>query len=182
MKFGWALIFSALCAASNAKAEQGCPPGQIPATANGSITSCGPIPSGYNEQQDSAAPRPSGKWIKTWGAIAMGSIDSIFSYGVTTGKLSKSEAEKDALNRCASHGEKDCKIGLAYKNQCAAIAEPKVNGKPFSTGLSNFVGAGTTVEASNVALERCKADNRPTPGVECKIIYEACSEPIFKAY
>ncbi|SOO31946.1 DUF4189 domain-containing protein [Xanthomonas phaseoli] len=78
--------------------------------------------------------------------------------------------------------KKNCKVGLAYENQCAVIAEPKVNGKPFSTGFSRFVGAGTTVEASNVALERCKADNRTTPGVECKIIYEACSEPIFEAY
>ncbi|ATS87133.1 MULTISPECIES: DUF4189 domain-containing protein [Xanthomonas] len=178
MKFGWALIFSALCAAGTAKAEQGCPPGQYPIGGQG-VAACAPIPQENSTEQQS---RPSGKWIKTWGAIAMGSVDSIFSYGVTTGKLSKSEAEKDALNRCASHGEKNCKIGLAYKNQCAAIAEPKVNGKPFSTGLSNFVGAGTTAEASNVALERCKADNRPTPGVECKIIYEACSEPIFKAY
>jgi hypothetical protein len=159
---------------------QGCPPGQYQIGGQGAIA-CAPIPQG-NSEQTTSAPRPLGKWIKTWGAIAMGSVDSIFSYGVTTGKLSKSEAEKDALNRCASHGEKNCKIGLAYENQCAAIAEPKVNGKPFSTGLSNFVGAGTTVEASNVALERCKADNRPTPGVECKIIYEACSEPIFEAY
>ncbi|MCD5975507.1 DUF4189 domain-containing protein, partial [Pseudomonas quasicaspiana] len=156
------------------------PPGQYPIGGQG-VAACAPIPQG-SSQETAPAPRPLGKWIKTWGAIAMGSVDSIFSYGVTTGKLSKSEAEKDALNRCASHGEKNCKIGLAYKNQCAAIAEPKVNGKPFSTGLSNFVGAGTIVEASNVALERCKADNRPTPGVECKIIYEACSEPIFKAY
>ncbi|MCE4517809.1 DUF4189 domain-containing protein [Xanthomonas hortorum] len=116
---------------------QGCPPGQYQIGGQGAIA-CAPIPQG-NSEPAAPAPRPLGKWIKTWGAIAMGSVDSIFSYGVTTGKLSKSEAEKDALNRCASHGEKNCKIGLAYNNQCAAIAEPKVNGKPFSTGLSNFL-------------------------------------------
>ncbi|MEQ7330307.1 DUF4189 domain-containing protein [Xanthomonas campestris pv. campestris] len=112
----------------------------------------------------------------------MGSIDSIFNYGVTTGKLSKSEAEKDALSRCASHGEKNCKIGLSYKNQCAVIAEPKVNEKPFANGLSNFVGAGTIAEASEVALDRCRSDNKAIPGMECKIIYQACSEPTFKSY
>ncbi|MDC8640877.1 DUF4189 domain-containing protein [Xanthomonas hortorum] len=84
---------------------QGCPPGQYQIGGQGAIA-CAPIPQG-NSEQTTPAPRPLGKWIKTWGAIAMGSVDSIFSYGVTTGKLSKSEAEKDALNRCASHGEKN---------------------------------------------------------------------------
>lgn len=168
--------------ASSAMAEQGCPPGQIPAQSNGNMASCGPIPPGYYQSQESAPPRPSGNWIKTWGAIAIGSIDSITSYGVTTGKLSKSEAEQDALRRCASHGETNCQIGLAYKNQCAVIAEPQINGKPFPDGLSDFVGAGTTSEASTVALDRCKVDNKSTASATCKIIYQACTEPIFQKY
>lgn len=182
MKLGWALIIFVAFFAGGVQAEQGCPPGQIPTQSNGSMASCGPIPPGYYQNQEPAPPRPSGKWIKTWGAIAIGSIDSITSYGVTTGKLSKSEAEQDALRRCASHGETNCQIGLAYKNQCAVIAEPQINGKPFPGGLSDFVGAGTNSEASTVALDRCKVDNKSTAGATCKIIYQACTEPIFQKY
>ncbi|WP_150116013.1 DUF4189 domain-containing protein, partial [Xanthomonas phaseoli] len=121
-------------------------------------------------------------WIKTWGAIAMGSIDSITSYGVNTGKLSKAEAEKDALRRCASHGETNCRIGLSYENQCAVIAEPQINGKPFSTGFSRFIGAATIAEASEYALDKCEQDNKNSPGAQCKIVYTACTEPIFQKY
>ncbi|MFC3656606.1 DUF4189 domain-containing protein [Xanthomonas hyacinthi] len=182
MKLDRALIVLIACIAGSAQAEQGCPPGQIPAQSTGSMASCGPIPPGYYTQQEPVAPRPSGEWKKTWGAIAIGSIDSITSYGVITGKHSKTEAEEDALKRCASHGETNCKIGLAYRNQCAVIAEPQIDGKPFANGFSDFVGAGTTSEASTVALERCKADNKSTAGAACKIIYQTCSEPIFQKY
>ncbi|WP_230429880.1 DUF4189 domain-containing protein [Xanthomonas melonis] len=113
---------------------QGCPVGQYQIGGQGAVA-CAPIPQASSTEQQSL---PSGKWIKTWGAIAMGSVDSIFSYGVTNGKLSKSEAEKDALKRCASHGEKNCKIGLAYKNQCAAIAEPKLMESHFQQAFQTL--------------------------------------------
>ena len=171
-----------MCIAGSALAEQGCPPGQIPAQAGGSVTSCGPIPEGYYQQQESSPPRPSGKWIRTWGAIAVGSIDSTTSYGVTTGKLSKSEAELDAMRRCASHGETNCKVGLAYENQCAVIVEPHINGRPFPTGFIRIVGRATVPEASKAALEICKEDNKTTPQAKCEIVYNACSDPLFQSF
>jgi len=181
MKLNISFLLAMLFIASNTYAENGCPPGQLPAQANGAITSCTPIPSGYY-QQEAPQPRPSGQWIKTWGAIAMGSIDSTNSYGVTTDKLSKLEAESDALKRCASHGETNCQIGLVYQNQCAAIAEPSIDGKTFVGGLSDFVGAGSKDKASEIALERCKKNNRDAPGAVCKVIYTACTEPVFERY
>jgi len=71
------LAFVFLAALGDARAEQGCPPGQIPAQAGGSMTSCGPIPAGYYQQQQTASPRPSGEWIETWGAIASDGGDNL---------------------------------------------------------------------------------------------------------
>ena len=53
-----------------AMAEGGCPPGQLPAAVNGGIESCGPVPSGYYEQQ-TPRPRRLGKWVRTWGAFSL---------------------------------------------------------------------------------------------------------------
>jgi hypothetical protein len=180
MKSYCALLFLIISILS-AQAEEGCPPGQIPAQAGGGMTSCGPIPAGYYQGQ-LAAPRPSGEWIKTWGAVAVGSIDSTTSYGVTTGKLSKSAAEQDAMRRCASHGETNCKLALAYENQCAVVVEPHINGLPFPTGVSRVVGRGAVHEASQAALEIRKEDNKETPAAKCEIVYSACSEPIFQKF
>ncbi|WP_229631370.1 DUF4189 domain-containing protein [Pseudomonas syringae] len=167
--------------ASNTVAEGACPPGQYQIGGQGAVA-CAPIPQENSVQQQPVAPRPTGEWIKTWGAIAMGSSDSVPNYGVTTGKPSKAEAEQDALQRCASRGQKNCQIGLAYINQCAVIAEPQLNGKPFANGSSEFIGANTLSEASKLAKEKCSVNNQETPGAECVIIYNACSEPIFHKY
>lgn len=177
MKFYWSLVFLLVLTPNFASAEGGCPAGQYPIGGQGAVA-CAPMP--QNNSQPQA--RPLGEWIKTWGAIAMGSIDSITSYGVTTGKLSKAEAEVDALIRCGSHGETNCRIGLSYRNQCAVVAEPHVNGKPFSEGYSAFIGASTVQKASKTALDKCNQANTEFAGAKCVIVYNACSEPIFKKF
>ncbi len=125
----------ALCvlmvAAYGAHAEGGCPPGQYPIGGQGAA-GCAPIP--QNQAAPQEALRPTGYWVKTWGAIAMGSGDGWNSLGVTTGKASKSGAEADALRRCSSDGVKDCRIGFVYKNQCAAVASHRWGEGPTSTG------------------------------------------------
>lgn len=176
MKFIFTLICMAAFFSGTANAEGGCPPGQYPIGGQGAVA-CAPIPQSAPQQQ-----KPEGTWVKTWGAIAMGFIDSTTSYGVTTGKPSKAEAEADALRRCASHGEKNCQIGLSYRNQCAVIAEAQINGKPFPNGSSEFIGASTESKASILALEKCKKNNITPANVQCKIIYSACSEPIFERF
>lgn len=160
-----------------ASAEQGCPPGQFPIGGQG-VAACAPIPQG-DSQQPAPAPRPLGKWIKTWGAIAMGSLGLERNYGVTTGKLSKAEAESDALARCAKHGEKNCKIGLSYFNQCVAIGEPQIDGKPNLTGDVHFYGSASVEKASAAAQAACERDN---PENSCKVVYKACTEQIFKYF
>ncbi|MEA9579714.1 DUF4189 domain-containing protein [Xanthomonas nasturtii] len=171
------VFFIYLLFASPSSAEGGCPPGQYPIGGQGAIA-CAPIPQNNVEQKS----RPSGKWLKTWGAVAVGFIDSATSYGVTTGKLSKFEAEEDALRRCSSHGETNCRIGLSYENQCAVIVEPHINGKPYSTGLLRILGRKTIAQASNEAIKICQKDNKQNSEAECKIVYAACSEPIFEKF
>ncbi|MCC8468661.1 DUF4189 domain-containing protein, partial [Xanthomonas phaseoli] len=65
-----------------AMAEQGCPPGQYPIGGQG-VAACAPIPQG-SSQETAPAPRPLGKWIKTWGAVA---LDGEGTVGVDYGKL-----------------------------------------------------------------------------------------------
>ncbi|WP_233614652.1 DUF4189 domain-containing protein [Stenotrophomonas sp. S49] len=58
--------------------------------------------------------------------------------GVSKGRDSKREAEEVALAQCATWGADDCKVMLAYENQCAAIATPKASntGSSFAGGAN----------------------------------------------
>ncbi|MGV7164608.1 DUF4189 domain-containing protein [Xanthomonas citri] len=164
------LVFSV-----SAKAEQGCPPGQFPIGGQG-VAACAPIPQGSAEQP---VARPLGKWINTWGAVAIGSLGLERNYGVTTGKLSKKEAESDALARCSKHGEKNCQIGLSYYNQCIAVGEPQISGKPNLEGRVQFFGNASPEKAASAAQSACETKN---PGDQCKVVYKACTEQIFKYF
>ncbi|MCC8472382.1 DUF4189 domain-containing protein [Xanthomonas phaseoli] len=177
MKFLIYLGFLPLFFSINAWAEQGCPPGQYPIGGQG-VAACAPIPQG-NSEQTAPAPRPLGKWINTWGAVAIGSIELEQTLGVTTGKLSKSEAESDALARCARSGAKNCQIGLAYFNQCIAVGEPQIDGKPNITGKVQFFGNASREKAAAAAQKACEARN---PENQCKVIYNACTDQIFKYF
>ncbi|NJC47402.1 UNVERIFIED_ORG: hypothetical protein GGR78_000623 [Xanthomonas campestris] len=72
------------------------------------IATCGPAPSsstGYASSQEIPAPRavPPGRWIKTWCAIASSPTSGS---GASIRKLSKKEAEIEALARRSEGGEK----------------------------------------------------------------------------
>ncbi|MBV6846599.1 DUF4189 domain-containing protein [Xanthomonas campestris pv. paulliniae] len=175
MKFYWSLVFLLVFAPNFARAEGGCPPGQYPIGGQGAV-GCAPMP--QNNSQPQA--RPLGKWIKTWGAIAMGSIDSVVNYGVSTGKFSKSEAQNEAMAKCASHGEKDCNVTLTYFNQCAAISTPEVDGKQAGGGVVQFAGSATIAEASARASSLCRNSNKPP--AQCTIIYSNCTEQVFQRF
>ncbi|MCL1552882.1 DUF4189 domain-containing protein [Xanthomonas nasturtii] len=155
---------------------QGCPVGQYQIGGQGAVA-CAPIPQGNEIQHE---PRPSGKWIKTWGAIAN---DNNSNYGVSTGKVKKTEAEKVAIEKCkqTSDREKDCHVVYVYENRCAAMSQPVQTGSVKQTGNVRVVfSAGPSVaSASKDAISYCVKEN---PGSECSVVYQQCSEPIFKAY
>lgn len=152
---------------------QGCPPGQYQIGGQGAIA-CAPIPQG-NSEPAAPAPRPLGKWIKTWGAIASDGGDNL---GVAKGKLKKSDAQEEALSKCKSVSGKECQVDFVYENQCTAIAEPYKNESAIS-GVLSYTGGPTIDVASSDALANCTKHNK---GLDCRVIYQACSEPYFQNY
>jgi len=172
-------FFLCLAAAFQASAEEGCPPGQIPAQAGGGPASCGPIPQGYYQQTQPAPAQPAGEWLRTWGAIAVGVIDSIPRYGVPVGLPSEDAAKKEAMLRCERSGAQNCRIATTFRNQCASIGEPQINGAISPDGLIQFSREPSKQEAITKALKSCQEKN---PGAECKVIYTACSEQVFRRY
>ncbi|WP_307692663.1 DUF4189 domain-containing protein [Variovorax ginsengisoli] len=147
-------------------AQTACPIG----TAAGSAT-CGPSPSqggGIIQQQ---APTPSGEWIKTWGAIAVG--NSTGDVGLAVGKMSKEQAENEALIKCAQNGALDCKQNLfTYRNQCAALAWPNTAGEYV------IIGGPSKDTAAQEASSAC--GKKASAG--CRVVYSECSEPYFRKF
>ncbi|MFS8430302.1 DUF4189 domain-containing protein [Xanthomonas campestris pv. plantaginis] len=146
---------------------QGCPIGQYQIGGQGAVA-CAPIPQGNSIQQE---PRPSGKWIETWGAIA--SDDEGGNLGVSTGILKRKNAEKDAVEKCERESQKKCTVVMAYNNQCASVARP--DGKGTITYNRGPSAEGT----SQNALSECQKENNSS---KCSIIYENCTKQIFKSF
>lgn len=117
----------------------------------------------------SAPPRMTGEWIKTWGAVA--GSDATGESGVVVGKLTEEEAKSAAIHQCALGGATDCKVDLAYKNQCVALVSSEVNSVSQSSA--------TKQRAIDLAMSRCA---KKSGGRECKVMYTACSDPIFRKY
>ncbi|WAH64140.1 DUF4189 domain-containing protein [Xanthomonas hortorum] len=164
------LAFFLLMLATSVLAEGGCPPGQYPIGGQGAMA-CAPMPQDNAQQQ----PRPIGKWIKTWGAIASDGGDNL---GVAAGKIKKNDAQQDAESKCSSQSGKKCNVVFSYQNQCAAIAEP-YQGEKAASGKLAFTGAPSKQLASDDALSLCRKDNKD---FNCRVIYTACSEPIFEKF
>ncbi|MEQ7868872.1 DUF4189 domain-containing protein [Xanthomonas sp. WHRI 8393] len=152
-------------------AEQGCPPGQFPIGGQGAAA-CAPIPQGDSVQKQ---PRPIGKWINTWGAIASDGGDNL---GVSVGERGKKSAQDAALLKCKEQSNQECKIEFTYYNQCAAIVEPYRDEKAIP-GVMAYAGAPTEEMANTNALSFCKKNN---PAAKCRSIYTECTKPIFKKY
>ncbi|WP_379653610.1 DUF4189 domain-containing protein [Pseudoxanthomonas sp. UC19_8] len=128
----------------------------------------------YNQQGNEIAlpPRPAGKWIKTWGAIAKDSVGT--EVGASVGKLSRGEAEQAALTACARGGGSSCKALFAYQNQCVAYA----TGLQSSGRAWEVQSSAKNIEiASSEALKGCAEKSS-----DCKILYTDCTDPIFQRY
>ncbi len=165
---GVLLLVLALVAPSMAFAEGGCPPGSYPVGGQG-VQGCAPIPGGGAAKAEEA--RPSGRWVKTWGAIATASTGEV---GVAVEKRSKGEATKEAILQCSQLGGASCKIAESYRNQCIALISPSSAEK----GGTTISRAGTVEQAKELAMTTCVSRG----SVGCKVLYSACSGPIFDAF
>lgn len=162
------LMLLLLVESSVVLAEGGCPAGMIPYSGT-DISSCGPVPAGYygenNADPSNVMPYdPVPAWKTTWGAIAFSKRNN--AVGVASGMASKKTAQEAALADCQTAGGGAlCEIGIAYYNQCAAVA--------WGDSFSNSAGAESAKIASDIALKRCNENSHG-----CKIVYSNCTEPV----
>ena len=145
-------------------AQTACPVG----TPAGAAT-CGPSPA-YGGEIAPSPPRPSGEWLKTWGAIATTPNGDT---GVSSIQASKDDAERLAMKNCASFGSAECTVAFTYRNQCVAAVNPIWGGKG---GVIS--SAETRDKALTRALEKCEQAS----GGKCKAWILECSPPVFRRF
>ncbi len=103
------------------------------------------------------------KWAMRWGAIAYGSG----GFGAAAEMTSVAKAKKAALRACRdSGGGKNCKVALAYSDQCAAYAI----GDDYSVGVAR---SPIPEEAQTLAIASCAEST-----THCEVTYSACSLPV----
>ncbi|PBP86074.1 MULTISPECIES: DUF4189 domain-containing protein [Gammaproteobacteria] len=165
----WSLIFLCLCAVFthfDGYAQTRCPMG----AQMGSIQCIPDEPVLGSSQDEPVKSVPNGEWIKTWGAIARASDNSV---GATSGKLTKKDAEEEALRQCSTGGGINCKVELAYQNQCVSLAN-SIGG----SGSGGMATGGSIKEAEERALSKCTGGTKN----ECEVIYSKCSLPQFNKF
>ena len=171
------LTLLGLCVLSlPALAEGGCPPGMYPIGGQG-VQGCAPIPGAQggagsgSSSSPALPPRPTGEWIKTWGALA-GAIDGTEG-GASENQLTEDAARSKAIENCQQQGGGSCKVDFVYQNQCVSA----VNSELVSTG-TKYASSGTVASATKLAVQECKKAG----GKDCRSIYSACAIPFFRAY
>lgn len=108
------------------------------------------------------------------GAVSLDKSD-VGALGVSVGKLSKREAQRDAIAGCIKAGGKNCKDWAAYENQCAAVAEPYKDGRS-SAGSLHFRTGASAEDIQREVKDICSSENNG----ECRVIYAACSSQSFR--
>ncbi|QDG93754.1 DUF4189 domain-containing protein (plasmid) [Rhizobium sp. NIBRBAC000502774] len=165
-------LIAALCAmsgGSSAPAQTACPVGTTPGSAT-----CGPTPGGETPTPPAT---PAGEWMDRFGAVAA-DMSTSGNIGVAANRLSREDAEDEAIAKCRSLGSVKCDIVLHYSNQCVAIVSPSVNG--VERGGYPVTRPGKTVAAAiGKAMPDCRKANDTR---ECMPIYSACSLPVFRKY
>ncbi|MCQ2996438.1 DUF4189 domain-containing protein [Pseudomonas syringae] len=142
-------------------AQTACPSGVAPGSPQ-----CGP--DSGTSRGEAPPPRPTGEWLKTWGAVAVaGNGDA----GVSSGRMTKKLAEQAAVDSCEGLDSGKCTVSMAFFNQCVAAAD---SGK----GQGSIFGAASIEEASRLATDQCEKNS----GTSCRITLSKCTDPIFKKY
>lgn len=143
-----------------AAAQTACPSGVAPGSAR-----CGPS----GDSGAESAPRPTGEWIKTWGAIATSPSGN---GGVSSQQLSEEAARNKALENCRSAGPGECKVQITYRNQCVSLVHP-------TQGAGGVFMTGPTIEESvRLGKAKCAALGKG----ECAVKVSECSDPIFRKF
>lgn len=154
------MLATALTLPRLAAAEDGCPSGFIPNAAGTPNAQC--IPAGGLGYSGS---EPAVTWERRWGAFTLDQPSG--KIGVATLMTSKHKAEKEALQDCQTRGGSNCKVILAFTNQCGAIASGK---DPTGGHVISAAGGVNATVAKQSAMERCGLEART-----CEIFLSECS-------
>jgi hypothetical protein len=146
-------------------AQTRCAPGAVP----GSLQCQPDLEKGGGSTQTIV--KTTGKWQKTWGAISDGNNGV---GGVSTGKLSKGDAEASAVKQCSARGGMDCKPVFSYYDQCVvALGTLEGGGQGFTQSAISIE------EATRLGMAACKEKNS---GATCQVVYSGCTDPVFKKF
>ncbi|BFO56062.1 DUF4189 domain-containing protein [Acidovorax sacchari] len=155
------LLLTVFIAVSSLHAQTACPSGVAAGSAR-----CGPS----GDSGDSALPRPTGHWVKTWGALV--SSNQAGGAWSSKGKNSEADARQDALTRCQAQGASDCKVDATFFNQCIAVS-----GSSAQRGVFTNTGKNKEVAGSR-ALKDCQDSGR----ANCAVVFTECTDPYFVRY
>lgn len=154
----WLLSFALLFACTLTHAEGGCPPGMIPHSGT-DISSCGPIPPGYNQ--------PQGYWEDRWAAVA---VSDNSKGGFASDQPNEDAAKKSSIDNCIARGGIHCTVNVTYKNGCIAV----VNGDEENNGSHFTIAtAGTLDAAIKEGLKVCSTWGKNT----CEVFRTTCGLP-----
>lgn len=140
---------------ANARAEGRCPDGYFP-IGGGSAgwEGCAPMGPGADGAQE-----PEPQLETRWGAVATANG----ALGVAAGMGSRESAEQQAMSDCqAQSRDKNCKLQIAYYNQCVAVA--------WGDAGSLWARSPDVQDAEETALSNCQQKT-----THCDIYYSACS-------
>lgn len=156
-----AMAFSAAYLVSvPASAQSVCGPGTTPSPAGpGGPVPCIPISdySGGNSSGPTYATR--------WGAFAISDENKI---GMASGMAGKGKAKKAAIEHCVAKGGTNCRLLVAYYNQCAAVlAGNEADGRV----VTMYSNAATLDEVAERGLKYCADEGLSG----CKIYFSDCS-------
>lgn len=147
-----------LTLAGTAYAEGGCPQGFYPQNSP-SVKSCIPFPS-----TGGGAVQTRPQWSSRWGAIAQDPTNGVL--GAVANRENKRAAQKDSIAECRSRGGANCKVELAYTNQCVVTIQG-------STAIDN-AQAPSIERATQIGMDACEKRG----DVDCHVYYKACSLPV----
>ena len=154
------LLFAGNLLSQPADAQLVCGPGTTPNPGGpGGPTPCIPV-SDYSGGGSSGP-----KYATRWGAFAISDENKI---GMAGGMAGKGKAKKAAIDHCIAKGGTNCKLLVAYYNQCAVVLAGKEGDGRVATMYSR---AATLKEASESGLKYC-ADGGLS---ECKVYFSDCS-------
>lgn len=155
------LLIAIFCLASlaspEARADGGCPPGQVPQQGQG-WQSCVPLPANGQGTANNSSDTPA--WTNSWQALASDDLKGIL--GSAVGKISRLTAESAAIEDCKSKGGTECQVKMSHGNGCIAMA---VGAKAYQ-----IQNSATQNKAEKAAMDKCTAHD-----TSCTIYYSECS-------